>query len=121
MKTSKDRQVSSGKPLRKCWKWLKPDCVIWQTNQVESSRPVVDDLDVLARISHRISYWSDIWCQRSNGCRTIQKVENVLIQSQQFHLLGKKKLQISETTIEVVLVDVTEQPIERPKKTTQAL
>ncbi len=49
-------------------------------------------------------------------CRTIQKVENVLIQSKQFHLPGKKKLKSSETTIEVVLVDVTEQPIERPKK-----
>jgi len=49
-------------------------------------------------------------------CRTVQKIENVLIQSKQFHLPGKKKLKNSETTIEVVLVDVTEQPIERPKK-----
>jgi hypothetical protein len=49
-------------------------------------------------------------------CRTVQKVENVLIQSKQFHLPGKKKLKNNETTIEVVLVDVTEQPIERPKK-----
>ena len=49
-------------------------------------------------------------------CRTIQKVENILIQSEQFHLPGKKKLKSSETLIEVVLLDVTEQPIERPKK-----
>jgi hypothetical protein len=49
-------------------------------------------------------------------CRTIQKIENVLIKSKQFHLPGKKKLQPSETSIEVVLVDVTEQPIERPQK-----
>ena len=54
-------------------------------------------------------------------CRTVQKIENVLIQSKQFHLPGKKKLKNSETTIEVVLVDVTEQPIERLKKTAQAL
>ena len=52
----------------------------------------------------------------STVCRTIKKVENVLIQSKQFHLPGKKKLQASDTAIEVVLVDVTEQPIERPKK-----
>ena len=52
----------------------------------------------------------------STVCRTIQKIENVLIQSERFHLPGKKKLKSSETTIEVVLVDVTEQPIERPKK-----
>jgi hypothetical protein len=49
-------------------------------------------------------------------CRTIKKVENVLIQSKQFHLPGKKALQPSDTVIEIVLVDVTEQPIERPKK-----
>lgn len=52
----------------------------------------------------------------STVCRTIQKIENVLIQSKQFHLPGRKKLNTSEMTIEVVLVDVTEQPIERPKK-----
>jgi hypothetical protein len=49
-------------------------------------------------------------------CRTIKKVEDVLIQSKQFHLPGKKVLQPSDTVIEVVLVDATEQPIERPKK-----
>ena len=52
----------------------------------------------------------------STVCRTIKKVENVLIQSKQFHLPGKKALQPSETIIEIVLVDATEQPIERPKK-----
>ena len=49
-------------------------------------------------------------------CRTIKKVEDVLIKSEQFHLPGKKVLQPSDAIIEVVLVDVTEQPIERPKK-----
>jgi len=52
----------------------------------------------------------------STVCRTIKKVEEVLIQSQQFHLPGKKVLQASDTVIEVVLLDVTEQPVERPKK-----
>ena len=49
-------------------------------------------------------------------CRTIKKVEDVLIKSKQFHLPGKKALQPSDTMIEIVLVDATEQPIERPKK-----
>ena len=49
-------------------------------------------------------------------CRTIRKVEDVLIKSKQFHLPGKKVLQPSDTVIEIVLVDATEQPIERPKK-----
>ena len=52
----------------------------------------------------------------STVCRTIQKVEDVLIKSEQFHLPGKKVLQSSDTVIEVVLVDASEQPIERPKK-----
>jgi Helix-turn-helix of DDE superfamily endonuclease len=49
-------------------------------------------------------------------CRTIQKVEKVLLRSGQFRLPGKKALQASDTVIEVVLIDATEQPIERPKK-----
>jgi len=49
-------------------------------------------------------------------CRTIQKVENVLMRSGKFRLPGKKALQPSDTLFEVVLVDVSEQPIERPKK-----
>jgi hypothetical protein len=49
-------------------------------------------------------------------CRTIKKVEDVLIRSKQFHLPGKKALLPSDTVIEIVLVDATEQPIERPKK-----
>jgi hypothetical protein len=52
----------------------------------------------------------------STVCRTIKKVENVLIESKQFHLPGRKALQPSDTIIEIVLVDATEQPIERPKK-----
>jgi hypothetical protein len=49
-------------------------------------------------------------------CRTINKVEDVLVRSGEFRLPGKKVLQPSDTIIEVVLVDVSEQPIERPKK-----
>ncbi len=49
-------------------------------------------------------------------CRTIQKIEDTLINSGQFGLPGKKALQPSDTVIEIVVVDVTEQPIERPKK-----
>jgi len=49
-------------------------------------------------------------------CRTINKVEDALVRSGEFRLPGKKVLQPSDTLIEVVLVDVSEQPIERPKK-----
>ncbi len=49
-------------------------------------------------------------------CRTIHKVENTLVRSGKFRLPGKKTLQASDTVFEVVLLDVSEQPIERPKK-----
>jgi len=49
-------------------------------------------------------------------CRTIQKIEDALINSGQFTLPGKKALQPSDTVIEIIVVDATEQPIERPKK-----
>lgn len=72
-----------------------------------------------------LMYWRDYRTQFHIGmaygvseatvCRTIKKIEEVLIKSEQFHLAGKKALQESETAIEVV-VDATEQPIERPKK-----
>ena len=49
-------------------------------------------------------------------CRTIRKVEDALVRSKKFRLPGKKALQPSETLFEIVLVDVSEQPVERPKK-----
>jgi len=52
----------------------------------------------------------------ATACRTVKKVEDVVIQSKQFHLPGKKVLQSSDMVIEIVLLDATEQPIERPKK-----
>ena len=48
-------------------------------------------------------------------CRTIQKVEKALLASQHFHLPGKKTLH-SQTISPDVVVDATEQPVERPKK-----
>jgi Helix-turn-helix of DDE superfamily endonuclease len=52
----------------------------------------------------------------STVSRTIRKVEDVLVRSGKFRVPGKKVLQPSDTLFEVVLVDVSEQPIERPKK-----
>jgi len=49
-------------------------------------------------------------------CRTLRKVEDILVRSQRFRLPGKKALQTSDMVFEVILVDVSEQPVERPKK-----
>jgi hypothetical protein len=53
---------------------------------------------------------------KSSVCRTIQWVENVLIRCGLFRLAGKKALLDPATKVEVVLVDSTEMPIERPQK-----
>jgi hypothetical protein len=47
--------------------------------------------------------------------RIVTTLEQMLIKSKLFHLPGKKVLQ-QGNTFEVVLVDVAETPIERPKK-----
>lgn len=49
-------------------------------------------------------------------CRNIKWIENVLVQSKEFALPGKKALLKSDTEFEVILIDVSESPIERPKK-----
>lgn len=48
--------------------------------------------------------------------RTIEKVEALLVKSGRFRLPGKRQLQQDESSWEVVVIDVTEVPIERPKK-----
>ncbi len=54
-------------------------------------------------------------------CRTIKKIEDVLMKSGEFRLPGRKALRPSDTLIEVVLIDATEQPIERPKKSNDGI
>ena len=48
--------------------------------------------------------------------KLIRWVEDTLIQSKVFSLPGRKALLKNDTQYEVVLVDATETPIERPKK-----
>ena len=52
----------------------------------------------------------------SNIYRGIKWVENTLIQDGTFSLPGRKALLKSDREYEVVLVDATESPIERPQK-----
>ena len=52
----------------------------------------------------------------STVCEIISEMEHILIQDKRFHLPGKKAFVESPNTFEVVLVDVTESPVERPKK-----
>jgi hypothetical protein len=52
----------------------------------------------------------------SNVCRTIKFIEQALIKYPLLRLPSKRALVKSDTTFEVVLIDVAETPIEKPKK-----
>ena len=54
--------------------------------------------------------------QESTVRRTIERVENTLIKSGVFALPARPKAGGADQQWEVVIVDVTERPIERPKK-----
>ena len=57
----------------------------------------------------------------SNAYQTIRWVENTLVKSKAFALPGKKALRDESPDMEVILIDATETPIQRPKKRTPAL
>jgi hypothetical protein len=59
----------------------------------------------------------DYGVSRSTVCESIQWVENTLGKDKTFKLPGKKVLKEADDTIQYVVVDVTESPIQRPKKT----
>lgn len=48
--------------------------------------------------------------------RNCRWVEDRLIKSKQFHLPGKKALYDEQASGNIILLDVTESPVERPKK-----
>ena len=66
---------------------------------------------------------NDYGISESNCYKIIRRVEDILVKADEFRLPSRKEA-LSNDTIEVVLVDVAESPIERPKKskgtTTQA-
>lgn len=57
----------------------------------------------------------------STVCRIVRKTEDILIAAKEFHVPGKKSLHSPEATgIAVVVVDATEQSIEKPQKNKRA-
>lgn len=52
----------------------------------------------------------------STACETIRLIEGIIIKDGRYHLPGKKSLLDTGNPIEAVPVDVSESPVERPKK-----
>lgn len=89
------------------------------------------DLCVEDQLLLALQYWREYrtyfhlsvsWgVSESTVSRIVRRVEDLLIKAQQFHLPGKKALRTAEHQFQVVVVDVTETPVERPKKTAALL
>jgi hypothetical protein len=85
-----------------------------------------NQLSVTDQLLMTLQYWQeyrtqfhislDFGVSESTVCRTIQKVETLLMRSGQFRLPGRRELQQNESQGEVVGVDVAEVSIERPQK-----
>ena len=61
------------------------------------------------------SIGADYCVSKSTVCESIQWVENTLTKDKTFKLPGKKVLKKASGTIEYIILDVTESPIQRPK------
>lgn len=56
------------------------------------------------------------WGVHESTAKRIQnRVENLLMNDQRFHVLGKKRL-LEHPELDVVVVDASERPVEKPKK-----
>ena len=77
------------------------------------------------RVLVALEYWREYRTQfhigvswsisEASGSRIITKIEDILSASKEFSVLTKRRPDL-EAEIEVVVVDVAESPIERPKK-----
>jgi hypothetical protein len=64
---------------------------------------------------------ADYDVSEATACRTVRSNEQILIRSKAFRLPGKKKLYNSNVSFEVVVIDATESPVERPKKSNDSI
>lgn len=105
-------------------KALKPE---WRATSKPGTKP---KLDLEDRVLVALEYWREYrtyfhigssWgISESTVCRIVHWVEDRLIRLRRFRLPGKRQLVRGFGTPTVVLIDVTETPIERPKRRQRA-
>lgn len=86
-----------------------------------------DKLTIEDQVLMTLAYWreyrtyfhlgQDWQINESTAYRIIRRVEELLIKSGLFALPGKKVLVAAASSIETIVIDVTEHEVERPKKT----
>ena len=95
-----------------------------KAKKAKGGRP--NKMSIETRILMALEYWREYrtyahigisyGVSESSAFQTVRAVENALIKSGKFALPGKKSLLKSDVEYEVILIDATETPIERPKK-----
>ena len=95
-----------------------------EANKGKSGRPPA--LPVGAQLLLTLEFWreyrtffhlaQDWGVHETTVLRTVVRVEDALLQSKRFSLPGKKTLTDAGTVFTAVVVDVSEVPCERPKK-----
>ena len=73
-------------------------------------------LEYLREYRTQFHIGSSYGVSESTAGRIISNIENILIKSDKFSLPGKKNLSQNDNSYEIILIDATESPIERPKK-----
>jgi len=87
-------------------------------------------LSVADQVLLALCYWREYRSQfhiassfgisEATACRTIRAVEEILLDDKLFHLPGKKALHDGSLNLTVIVVDASEQRIERPQKNSAA-
>ncbi len=91
-----------------------------------SGRGRASTLSVPEQLLLTLCYWREYRSQFHVGssfgvseatvCRTVKKVESALLKDKRFHLPGKKALHDGSLDLTVIVVDASEQRVERPQK-----
>lgn len=100
---------------------------VLQAREAQKKKPGrTPELEVEDQLLLALQYWREYrtyfhlsltWgVSESTVSRIVRRVEDTLIKARQFHLPGKQALRAPGHQFQVVVVDVTETPVERPQK-----
>ncbi|KJV85661.1 IS5 family transposase ISOt6 [Orientia tsutsugamushi] len=85
-------------------------------NKLNLEEQLLMDLEYLREYRTYFHIGQNYGISESSAYKDVKWVEDTLVKHSNFALLGCKALMTSDMNYEVVLIDATESPIERPKK-----
>jgi len=97
---------------------------IWAATKKKPGRPAA--LELGEQLMLALEFWreyrtyfhlgQDWGVHETTAQRTVERVENALVTSRRFALPGKRSLVSDTQVLKAIVVDVSEVPCERPKK-----